>query len=222
MNTRNLLRLALLQIALLSVSASAWAQELTRVESRVTALSTGNVFIDRGLEAGLRVDDEVTIDLDTGFTAVGRIVSVTRAGARVELAPGSIQPTVGARVTIMISPDRLKPDENGHRPWEAQNPAWDPNRPLLAPAFGTNPAERESVTTGQAYTRFAGTFDQENNSKYFLTSLGLDMRRTNPFGKGGEFFLSAEAFTRTNQVSGSPDDTTTDFSLRRLSYRIGA
>lgn len=218
---RDLLRLALLSLAWLCVATSAWAQDLVRVEARVTAISTGNVFIDRGLEAGLRIDDDVTIDLDTGFTTSGRIVSVTRAGARIELAPGSIQPAIGARAAIMIPPDRLQPGENGHMPWEAQNPAWDPNRPLLAPAFGSNPAERESVTTGQIYLRFSGTSDSDSNNKFFLTSLGLDLRRTNPFGQGGEFFFSGEAFTRVDQVSGSPDDTTTDFSLRRFSYRIG-
>ena len=70
---RDLLRLALLSLAWLCIPTSAWAQDLVRVEARVTAISTGNVFIDRGLEAGLRIDDDVTIDLDTGFTGRERL-----------------------------------------------------------------------------------------------------------------------------------------------------
>lgn len=223
MSTRSLLRLALLQAAWMCVSAIAFAQDLTRVEAHVTSVSNGTVYLDRGLDAGLRVDDPVTIFLDSGFTSDGRVRSVTRTSARVELLPGAVEPGIGGRVEIMIPGERLKPLGPGeHQPWESQNPAWDPNRPLLAPAFGNTPEERPSVTSGQIYTRFSGTFDQSSNgSTYLLASLGLDARRTNPFGHGGEFNVSAEAFHRVNKVSGQPDDTETDFSFRRFAYRVG-
>ena len=225
MNLRPLLRLALLQAAWLCISASAWAQDLVRVEAHVSSVSvgTGQIYIDKGLDAGLRVDDPITFYLDTGLTADGRVRSVTRTSARIELLPGSVEPGIGGRAEIMVPGERLKPLAEGeHQPWEAQNPSWDPNRPLLAPAFGTTPEERPGVTTGQIYTRFSGTFDQQSGgNSYLLASLGIDMRRTNPFGKGGEFAFSAEYFHRVNQVAGQPDDVTDDFSVRRLSYRIG-
>ncbi|MBK7644749.1 MAG: hypothetical protein IPJ19_17190 [Planctomycetes bacterium] len=223
MRIRTLLRLGLLQAAWILVSAVAWAQDLTRVEANVTSVSSGTVFLDRGLDAGIRVDDAVTIFTASGFTTDGRVRSVTRTSARLELLPGAATPNIGDRVEIMIPSERLKPLADGeHQPWESQNPAWDPNRPLLSPAFGTAPEERESVTSGQAYLRLSGTFDQQSGGRnYLLTSLGLDLRRTNPFGHGGEFSMSAEGYRRTSQLPNAPDENTDDFSLRRFSYRVG-
>ncbi len=217
------LRLALLLAAWLWLSAVGRAQEFTSVEAHVTSVSAGYVYLDRGLDAGIRVDDNVTIILDTGFNSDGRVRSVTRTSARVELLPGAVEPQVGTRVQILIPTARLKPLAEGeHQPWEAQNPSWDPNRPLLAPAFGTAPGERESVTSGQVYWRTSGTFDRgASGGDYLLTSLGLDGRRTNPFGKGGEFDISAEVFYRDDQIPGQPDQSTTDTSVRRFAYRIG-
>jgi hypothetical protein len=223
MNLPPLLRLSLIQVVWLIASAVGRAQDLVRVEAHVTSVSPGTAFLDRGLDAGLRVDDTVTIFLETGFTADGRIRSVTRTSARVELLPGAMDPQIGARAEIMVPSERLRPaEEGGHQPWEAQNPSWDPNRPLLAPAFGTTPAERESVTRGQLYTRFSGTFDQQaGGGDYLLASLGLDLTRTNPFGKGGEFNFSGELSHRMDQIPGQPDSTTDESSVRRFSYRVG-
>jgi hypothetical protein len=223
MSTPNLLRGLLLQAVCLWLAAFAGPQDLTRVEAHISSVTTGTVYLDRGLDAGIRVDDVVTMFLDTGLTADGRVRSVTRTSARVELLPGALQPGVGGRAEILIPSERLGPLRPGdHPPWEAQNPAWDPNRPLLAPAFGETPEERASITSGQIYTRFSGTFDQQaGGSDYYLASLGFDARRSNPFGKGGEFEISAEAFQRVNDVAGQPYDSEGDFTLRRFSYRVG-
>src|SRR5690349_9317769 len=223
MSTSNLTRLLLRLAACLQLAALAWAQDLTRVEAHISSVTTGTVYLDRGLDAGIRVDDVVTMFLDTGLTADGRVRSVTRNSARVELMPGALQPGVGGRAEVLVPSERLRPLRPGeHPPWEAPNPAWDPNRPLLAPAFGTTPDERASVTSGQLYTRFSGTFDQQaNGSDYYLFSLGIDARRTNPFGKGGELDLSGEVFQRVNDVSGQPYDSESDSTVRRFSYRVG-
>lgn len=223
MRTRSLLRMLLVHAAWIGASALAFAQDLVRVEAHVTAVSALGLYLDRGLDAGLRTDDTVTIFLDAGTVSEGRVRSVTRTSARVELLPGVAQPATGARAEVRVPAERLQstPESPGHAPWEAQNPAWDPARPLLAPAFGREETERKRETTGSLYARFSGTFDQQSGGRnYTLASLGLDARTTNPFGKGGELAIGAEEFVRTTQLS-SGSETNTDFSLRRLSYSFG-
>ncbi len=223
MRPRSLPRLLLLHCAWLGLSALALAQDLVRVEAHVTAVSASSLYLDRGLDAGLRVDDSVTIFLDSGIVSEGRVRSVTRTSARVELLPGVALPTSGARAEVRVPSERLQSSAEGpgHPPWEAQNPDWSPERPLLAPAFGATGSERKRETTGSLYARFSGTFDQQSGSRsYTLASLGLDSRTTNPFGKGGELDISAEEFVRSTELA-SGTDTSTDFSLRRLSYSFG-
>jgi hypothetical protein len=200
-------------IPLLAVTAPLHAQERVRVEAKVSSLLGNTVFIDAGQAAGLRAEDSVFFELSNGTRAEGRVRAVAKNSARVEMLPGAPLPSVGERAWSEVPRERLS------APREPQ--AWDPEKPLLAPAFGRGEAERESRTSGRAYLRWNGTFDNLNGSRsYHYGTLGIDTLTTNPFGKGGDLQLEAEWYTRSADSDGYTSNDS-ELNLRRLSYRTG-
>lgn len=220
-------------LALVLIGGFATAGDV-RVEVRVTSSAGSAVYVDRGSSSGLADGDRVEFRLDTGAIAHGTVRSVTANGARVELDPLSARPNPGSRgeVTVPDSrPGAAQASRDGanaapvdHPPWTQPPEAWNKDRPLLAPAFGIAPEERESRLRGRAWLRYDGTWDAEGDRKYALTAVGTDMTLENPFGDGGALRLDVEAFARTSDVGG--DDGLYDYDdtrvrLDRLAYQFG-
>jgi hypothetical protein len=202
-----------LTFTLLLSSAPLYAQDLVRVQAKVSSVLGNTVFLDQGQDAGLRAEDVVHFDLPNGVKSEGRVRAVARQSARVEILPGAQVPTLGSPAWAEIPRTRL----SAEKPTEA----WDPDKPLLAPAFGRGEAERESRTHGRLYARWNGVFDNNANGRnYHYSTLGVDAITTNPFGAGGDLQLEAEWYMRQTDSDGASSDEQ-ELNLRRLSYRVG-
>lgn len=152
-------------LALVLIGGFAQGEDV-RVEVRVTSTAGSAVYVDRGSNSGLADGDRVEFRLDTGAIANGTVRSVTANGARVELDPLSTRPSPGSRGEVTLPDTRPgastakredAPASVDHPPWTQTPEAWDKDRPLLAPAFGITPEERESQLRGRAWLRYDGT-----------------------------------------------------------------
>ncbi len=206
-----------------------------RVEIRVTSIAGSAVYVDRGSSSGLAEGDRVEFRLETTTVATGIVRSVTTNGARVELDVGSDKPVVGTRGEAIVPDSRpgtkTPPQVQGtpapaveHPPWTHPPETWNDETPLLAPAFGIAPEERERRLSGRAWFRFDGTDDVEGARKYGLAAVGTDVRLENPFGDGGSLRFDVEAFTRQSDVSN--DDGLYDYDqshvrIDRFVYEFG-
>jgi hypothetical protein len=70
----------------------------------VTQLGSDAVYINRGSDDGLRVDDPIAIAAANGRTAAATVVHLARHSARARLAPDAPFPAVGAAVTLPARP----------------------------------------------------------------------------------------------------------------------
>lgn len=130
-------------------------------------------------------------------------------------APAPVAPNPGATEP----PPRTPPV---HPPWAHPPETWAAEHPLLAPAFGLKPDERARDVHGRAWVDLDLTTDSVGGTKrYLFGRSGADVRVTNPFGAGGELAFDAEVQHRSFSFPDAPDDTQTDFVLRRFSYAVG-
>jgi hypothetical protein len=200
-------------LSMCALVAPLQAQQRVRVEARVSSLLGNTVFLDAGQAAGLRAEDTVWFELEGGARAEGRVRAVAKNSCRVELLPGVPLPPVGTRAWAEVPADRLSAPKEPEK--------WDPEKPLLAPAFGRGEAERESQTSGRLYARWNGTFDNNAGSRsYHYGTFGVDSLTTNPFGSGGDLQIEAEWYTRSVDSDGFQSNDN-EINLRRLSYRVG-
>ncbi len=241
--------LLLVCVALSCLARTADANADVRIEARVTAVTGTSVYIDRGRVDHVEVNDRVYFHRAVGGTVEGVVRSVAKNSARAELPPGSPPIAIGIRAEISIPEERLRPVETppspaeppppdvpaaqepppaaptavpAHPPWTHPPESWSEELPLLAPAFGLAPEERERRFDGRVYMRANSTWDQEiENRRYFLGSVGADVRLENPFGQGGELELDGELYQRTASVPDSSDDSDSRALLRRFSYSFG-
>lgn len=206
-----------------------------RIEVRVTSAAGSAVYVDRGSANGLAEGDRVEFRFDTTAVATGVVRALTTNGARVELDPGSARPPVGTRGEVRVPDGRAGAAESAtedsgggsnapveHPPWTHPPESWDAERPLLAPAFGIAPEDRDRRFFGRTWLRFDGTSDVEGDRSYGLVSLGTDATLENPFGSGGALRLDVEAFARSSDVSdGLYDYDDTHVRIDRFAYEFG-
>ncbi len=227
--------LAILAALLLAPSAAASAPAAdVRIEVRVTSAAGTSLYLDRGQSAGLAEGDRVQFRLDGNTAASGVVVAVSANGARVELDPNSPRPPVGSRGEVVVPDSRPGAAEAAraatgagvaagaqHPPWTHPPETWSQDQPLLAPAFGIPPEERESRFHGRAWLRFDGTWG-EGDQTYLLGAVGTDATLENPFGDGGALRFDAEAFVRQSDVQdGLYGYDETRVRVDRLSYEVG-
>ncbi len=136
----------------------------------------------------------------------------------VEREPSVDTPAVPVAPAEQVTP----PDTPAHPPWTYPPESWTDALPLLAPAFRQKPEERERKVEGRIYVQGNGTWDQLNGGRrYFLGTVGTDLRLENPFGQGGALELDAEFFQRTASIPDAPDDSDSRALLRQFSYSVG-
>lgn len=221
--------------------AAAQVADVVRVEMRVTVIAPGSVYLDKGATSGLQAGDRVRVTSTGGRVAEGTIRAVSKNTARVELDPASTNPEVGDLVEATIPrarvaktatpPTGAAPDPNAPKPvpvpdhpaWAHPEENWAPNQPLLAPAFGLTPEERERRVRGRAWIQMQGTWDEQGATRrYYYGNLGADTTVENPFGQGGTFRVDASIYARTSDADGI-DTSSSDSKLRvsRLTYEFG-
>ena len=210
--------------------------EVVRVESRVTSNTAGSYYLDKGRAAGIAVGDRVVLYPTGGTTSEGTVRAVSKNTARVELDVGGVGASVGDRVEVVVPRSRLagdsapnasKPAGQGtapdHPAWAHPEENWAPNQPLLAPAFGLSPEEREPRIRGRAYIQAQGTWDNQGGTRtYYSGSLGADATMENPFGQGGSFRIDASVWTRGADADGIDSQSQeTRLRLSRFTYEFG-
>lgn len=226
-------------------------QDFVRVEGQVTSISGSSIYVDRGRDDRIEVGDRVVLH-PAGVTSVeGTVRSVSKSSARLELDPGSPSVALGTRVELLVPRERTAqpaptvPPEPGptpapvrptpdsglqappkpppvHPPWTHPPESWSADQPLLAPAFGRTPEERESELTGRAWLDLRYTKDEVGGSRsYLFGRMGTNSTLTNPFGDGGELRFDAELLRNDFTFDDEPTEEETDFVLRRFSYSVG-
>lgn len=169
-------------------------------------LAPGSPPINVGVRAEILVPEE-------------RLKPETPPPALLPERDSSAAPTVPVPQPQQVTPPPTTPT---HPPWTQPPETWTEEMPLLAPAFGQKPEERERKLEGRVYTQGNATWDQQNGGRrYFLGNAGVDLRLENPFGQGGALELDAEFFQRSASVPDAPDDSDSRALVRRLSYSFG-
>ena len=221
------------------------AQELVRIEAKVSSVSGTSLYLDRGRDAGVRPDDPVVLHPPGGPTVDATVRDVAKSTSRAELAPGSPAVASGCRAEILVPADRLAqqaekpapppPPEGAagapavapppsHPAWTHPPEAWNQDMPLLAPAYAAarDPDDLPSHIEGRLFWQANSTWNKQNqDARYLFGSTGADMRVENPLGKSGVFEFRGDFLYTNSSFTGVPDDSSSDVAIRRLSYARG-
>lgn len=209
------------------------------IEGRVISIAGNSAYINIGRDNGTFVGAKVIFKLRSGELVEATITELTAGNARVDLAPGSVLPTMGDRVDVEVKPSEQAPtaeapkqtpeqkseEQSGekkpteHPPWKSEFTK-DPNAPLLAPAFGTRPEDRPMTVKGRSYSTIRVTEDFESGNTYTYARSGLWLDVRNPLGDGGRLLFQGESEYRSQSAVNS-DNEGFDANLMRLSYAWG-
>lgn len=215
----------------LTAFAAAQAGNVRTIEVTVAAVSGRSVFIDKGRAAGVAAGQRVTFQ-PVGLARIeGVVAAAATDSARVELPAGTTPPLPGSTGLVEVpepvttkeesreAPGGRSPD---HPPWERKDAQRSPDMPLLAPAFGTPPWERDTRLDGRLFAQLQFTQDQGDgrNDSYVVSRVGTWMQLTNPFGAGGRIEFAGELDLRNADVS-FDSDTELQPILDVLSYTVG-
>ncbi|MBK7875346.1 MAG: hypothetical protein IPJ77_06290 [Planctomycetes bacterium] len=224
-----------------SVSGNAVYVDLGRddhveANDRVVLYPPGVTSVEGTLRSVARSSARLELDPGSPTVAVGVRVEVLVPRERVAPKPAEPAPpekppeTPPADAGVASPPKPQRPDAAQvppkpppvHPPWSHPPESWNAQHPLLAPAFGQRPEERDSEVHGRAWLDLHHTTDDVGGTKRYLYGrLGTDVRVTNPFGSGGELTFDAEVQQRDFSFPDAEDQTDTDFVLRRFSYAVG-
>lgn len=243
----------------------AWAEEKTRIEVTVNAISGGSYYLDKGRGDGLEVGDRVTVFPISAVSVEGTIRAVSKNSARFDLDPGAAAVAIGDRGEVLVPPERIAPPPKpapaptpapvvapptkpvippvapsqtpaqpsaqapvpnapvDHPVWTHPPEEWRKDQPLLAPAFGLKPEEREQRIRGRAWLQSQYTRDSEFSTRTFTnSSLGVDATMENAFGHGGELRVNAVVWSRSFDVpEENLDETESKLRINRLAYTVG-
>lgn len=197
---------------------------------RVTFFPQGGTSASGVIRAVSKSGARVELDPGSPALSVG-----TRGEARIparRLAPPVVAPppvtTPTASVPPVAQPSPDAPQEPqetpktpAHPPWTHPPETWTSDKPLLAPAFGVKPQDRESRWRGRAWTQLDATFDRERGDRrYVLSRTGADVTLENPFGQGGELRVDANVFHRVDDFDGE-SESDSELQIDRLTYSFG-
>lgn len=215
-----------------------FAQEISNAVSvLIIGISADNVYLDKGSGSGIQIGDQ-TLFYPAGANPVqASIVSVSQNNSRARLIDPTAQVSIGDRGEVQIqwiaptappSPNSEIPPEKQttkppeHPPWTHPPEDWNQNLPLLAPAFGREPSEREPRIYGRIFSTFLNTWDRENTSqRYSIGRVGSEFWAENLFGTGGKFHFRGEYSRRESDLSGANDEIDRELRFQRASYYWG-
>jgi hypothetical protein len=243
--------------AVFVLSAWARAQDTVKVEVRITSVTNGSCYLDKGGAAGIAVGDRVMFFPATGPGSEGTVRAVAKNSSRAQIEPGAPAVNLGDRGEVTIPAQRLAkstpppvkpPAPQGaapaqpvskvgeepstastpqaapaHPAWQQPPEAWSKDKPLLAPAFGLTPEERESRLRGHAYVQGQGTWDHAGSSRTYLNgNAGFDATMDNPFGDGGSFHVDMTQWTRSTDADFDNVHTSESrLRVNRFTYEVG-
>lgn len=208
------------------------AQETQRVGVRVTGTTASSVFLDQGRSSGLAPGVVVELFPPDGAPVEVIVRAVSTDTARADLPPGAAVPPVGTRgefeASVTEDPSGEVEPRRANRsfddlPWRADDRAFDPDGPLLAPVAGTPPERRPVDWRGRVFTSLVMSRDNTaaGSSDYFSGRLGSRLGVTNLFGNAGEVDLAFDIDRRGTDLVDSGDASDSRGRLERASYTFG-
>ena len=212
-------------VPLLCAVATAQETSFRRIEARVTAVTSGGIYLDQGADAGIEQGDRARV-FGAGGTTVELIVrSVTRQSVRCEaLTPGA-EIVAGEQAEVLVPRERSLVQATGGQPaptWTHPKEEWDPNAPLLAPAVVQEPPDRPSSFSGRWYSALDATWDRSgDHQRYLLGRTGFDGRWENASGIGDVVQFDGEFFHRESEDGNGTDDSRDRVRVDRASWRLG-
>lgn len=205
--------------------AGAQADETVPVAVQVTDSSGESVFLDQGRDSGIAVGQRVLLYSKTHGILSGSIRAVSRKSSNCRLDAGSLAVEVGTRGEVFVpkrppaaeAPGREeRPARPEHPPWTHAPPDWNPESPLLLPAFSRSGAERPAEITGFAFARASYSTNQFGaGNQYMLGEAGADVSMLHMVPWDGVIRFRGEYYTQVARIDGAPD---TRESLPRLDW----
>lgn len=205
------------------------AQAPTTIAAQVISVSGSSAFINVGRNAGVTPGARVVFLPTDGRRIEATIADATASSARAELADPDNLPAIGDKAQVEVEPAKpapaavettSKPKPPEHPPWTRKEGERDPDKPLLAPAFGTAPEDRPTTVRGRIFSLFRTTRDLENDSTSTYLRAGTWLEIKNPFKDGGRILFEADADYRNFDTSSS-NDSDTNARIKRFSYAWG-
>ncbi|MBL8860095.1 MAG: hypothetical protein JNL28_16415 [Planctomycetes bacterium] len=207
------------------------------IGDRITFRAQSGVSADGTIRAVAK--NSARADLDSGSVVIavgdrGEVFVPRERFARPDAPPQPARPVVTPEQP-QPAPDAAPAQDSAPTPvqvpsaptdppvWTHPPEEWAKDKPLLAPAFGLRPEERERRLHGRAYLQTQMTRDSQNDSRdYSNSSVGLNTTMENPFGKGGALRFDGTFWTRSTQIdSAGIDETESRLRLNRLNYSVG-
>ena len=211
---------------------AAGAGAIVRVPVRVAATAGAGLYLNKGRAAGLEPGDEVVIFSPAEGNVPVVVLSVSRNSARCSAATNMHLINIDTPGEALVPGDRFNNVEEidtppkrkitEHPPWTQPQKNWDPNQPLLAPAYSRTPQERDSTLNGRLFGHYMHTWnDNARSNQYSLGRLGADLRYQNPFRYGGRMRVRGEFNRRGIFLEDYADRVNDPGWINRLSYRWG-
>lgn len=203
-----------------------------RVEVRVTGVSGGSIYLDRGHVSGLQPGDKVRLFPPADGIVEATVQSVSSNSSRCMILSVSGRIEIGTRGEVFVPARRLEPEvrepsaprENvpEHPPWTHPPENWDKSQPLLAPAYSRSPDERERQIHGRLFAQYLHTWNRHYaHNEYSLGRVGASLWMENPFGRGGGLHFDGELHRRGIFLSDGFDEVDVPGRLDRFSYYWG-
>ncbi|HED67070.1 MAG TPA: hypothetical protein ENJ09_16120 [Planctomycetes bacterium] len=194
-------------------------QDTEGIAVRVTAVDGQLVYLDLGADAGILRGDRVELHTTGGKLLVGVVQTVSRQSARASFTDPLDEVDAGTVGEVIVPLGRGK-KAPAHPPWSAPLESVDEDVPLLAPAHGRAPAERERTFRGRVYTGLDRTDDSRFDQTDQTLATGMDLELGNPFRRGGEMRISIDTFLREVTPPTGPSTRDTRIRVDRASYGV--
>ncbi len=220
-------------VGALLLASNLAAQAVQKLRVEVTAVTGGNVYLDKGREAKILPGDSIVLH-PTGAPAVQGVVrAISKHSARAEIIGKATGIQAGCEGEVLVpvsrfegkaepSKDAAKKPLPKHKPWENEVRGDSQLHPLLAPAQRKPREEREVTLRGRVYVNGIETWSKGTvKNNYFLGRSGAEVVVTNPLKQGGSFQFRGDLTHRRTQLADSPDLAESRARIDRLSYRHG-
>ncbi len=228
-------------LALLALVGAVDAQDAgpssDRLRVRVTAVAApDSVWLDRGRNSGLAPGVEVELQPPGEAPLRARVREVTASRSRAEVLDRNRElPPVGTpgEAEVRGAGGELQGGEVAtpqradgtvqHPPWTLDEPVFDTDQPLLAPAFGRGAAARPTEWNGRLFGQALYNRDTSTGrgAETLLARLGTRLEVTNPGGHGGRLRFEGELTRRSIDRYDAGTEHDDRGRLDWLSYAVG-
>jgi len=205
-------------------------QETTSVAVLVTQSSGESVFLDKGSDAGIEVNQRVLLYSQTFGILTGRIRAVTRNSSNCTLEAGALAVRAGTTGEVLVpkkpppgaAPAPENPARPEHPPWSAPPDQWKNDSPLLRTVTSRDPTDRPVQVTGFSFMHGSySTNTVGSTNEYYLAEAGTDLTITNATSLGGLLKIRAEYLYQSAMLQDFQNAHDSEFRMDWFEYVFG-